>query len=338
MSQVNQYLSSLLTESGLGDAQDNVESGRLEISRYIVNKLLSKKFRKWRLDVECLLNIEEEVSAAIDDVRPIRIFFAQGAYKLWRVKSSPKVNWAEFFNISYLLQYIAPIAKVYNPGIELTYFFLTVLPQTHNNLSSEEIASYQQSFENLLNKFRPFLPKNISVRIVTDVDIHTRTKYDRLLAQAMAKAEERFLAWPVAKQADYMRRAWLNIKWKGVQDWTTLTEEQKARLVKRAVLYEYTATQDILIEDKKGKGVILSTLPKEDSIGIGSTYTSVAKHWVGEGVIETSNDTFYPRILSPSQYDLARLKKHIIMKTSVLDLEGFETIEVYPEHFDFTKK
>ncbi|KKU46600.1 MAG: hypothetical protein UX64_C0005G0017, partial [Microgenomates group bacterium GW2011_GWC2_46_7] len=137
---------------------------------------------------------------------------------------------------------------------------------------------------------------------------------------------------------DYIRRARLNIKWDGVEDWTQLSDEQKERQVERAVLYEYAATQVILEKDKERRGVILSTLPKEDSIGVGSTSTSIAKHWVGEGVLEESGGVFYPRILSPSQYEYAMGIKHKSIKTKIIPGDIFAEIEVYPRHFDFSQK
>ncbi len=338
---VNTYIESLLKHSGhyVPNETDQKILKNVGIPGYVKSKLVSKKYRKWRLDNECDELIDTEISNSIRESRPLKVFFSQGCYKLWRVMSSPNPNWAEFFNIAYLITYLSPIAAIYKPGVEITYYFLTVLPQTHNNLSEAEVISYKEGFIKLLNEFRKYLPDNLKVNLVTELDSRTRSKYDDELHQAMVYAEERFYSWNQAKQTDYIRRAWLNIKWNGVEPWHTLNKDQKLRIVKKAVLYEYAATQDILVKDKIGKGVILSTLPKEDSIGIGSTYTSVAKHWVGEGVLEDSGSgDFHSRILSPSQYGLAQMTPHELVDTGVIPISGFENIEVYPKSFDFTKK
>lgn len=334
----NSFLTQLLEGAGEYALTDNDLTiiSREGIVEYIKSKLYSKKFRKWKLDEECKNIVDNEVTRAVEEGRSINIFFAQGCYKLWRVASAPKANWAEFFNISYLTSYVAPIAAVYSPGVNLTYHFLTVLPQTHNNLSEHDVRAYYESFSAILSEYKKYLPENIRVNIATDLDLHNRSEYDDLLSKAMSMAEEKYSAWPQAKQDDYVRRAWLNIKWDGVQDWTDLGEKEKTRLVKRAVLYEYAATQDILMNDKKGRGVILSTLPKEDSIGIGSTATSVAKHWVGEGVLEMDKESFYPRILSPSQYEFAHKSVHETQQTTILSSLGFNSIEIFPRHFDFS--
>jgi hypothetical protein len=65
----------------------------------------------------------------------------------------------------------------------------------------------------------------------------------------------------------------------------------------------------------------------------------VAKHWVGEGVLENDRSQFYPRILSPSQYDLARITDHVLEKVNTLKgMPAFNTIEVFDKHFDFSQK
>lgn len=338
---VNAYLDHLMRMCGHYEpsAFDLQILKNLGIEKYIKSKLLSKKYRKWKLDEECNSLVEKEIATSISESRPIKVFFAQGCYKLWRVESAPNPNWAEFFNLAYVIAYLSPVVALYKPGVELTYYFLTVLPQTHNNLSQTEVDSYKRGFVTLLNIFKEYLPINFKINVVTELDSRTRAQYEEELHHAMVYAEERFYSWNQAKQTDYIRRAWLNIKWDGVESWSTFSEEQKLRLVKRAVLYEYAATQDILAKDKIGRGVILSTLPKEDSIGIGSTYTSVAKHWVGVGVLESSESKdFHTRILSPSQYSLAQMTSHEDVVVSVIPIQGFTRIDVYPKYFDFTKK
>lgn len=337
----NNYLRDLLQKSGnyVPSKEDGNLLKKVGLEKYIKSKLFSKKYRKWRVDEECRVLVDNEVSSAISENRPIRLFFAQGCYKLWRVESSPMPNWAEFFNLAYLVAYLSPVVASFQPGVELTYYFLTVLPQMHNNLSQKEVDEYKEGFLKILKIFQKYLPQNFIIKLTTELEEKTRSQYDDELQRAMVYAEERFYSWTQAKQTDYIRRAWLNIKWNGVEPWHITTEEQKTRLVKRAVLYEYAATQDILENDKKGRGIILSTLPKEASIGIGSTYTSVAKHWVGEGVLERYGENgFHARILSPSQYDLAQMTPHSVIDLDLLPLSGFDKIEVYPNYFDFTKK
>lgn len=337
---VQTYLRNLLEGAGEYALTDHdlriIE--RKGLQEFIIAKLYSKKYRKWSLDPQCEKLVVREVEEALAKGRSIEIFFAQGSYKLWRVASAPKANWAEFFNLAYLIAFLAPIAAAYKRGVSLTYYFLTILPQTHNNLSEGEVVAYLESFQDLINKFEPYLPGNISLKIERDLDAYSRRQYNSLLRRALSLADQEFFKWSKEKQNDYIRRARLNIKWDGVEDWTRLNDEEKEQKVEKAVLYEYAATQVILERDKEKRGVILSTLPKEDSISVGSTSTSIAKHWVGEGVLEESSGVYYPRILSPSQYEYAKGVEHKISRVKVLPGEIYARIEVYPRHFDFSQK
>lgn len=337
---IQTYLTNLLEGAGEYALMDtDVEIiEKKGIQAYITTKLFSKKFRKWSLDEQCVRLVEREVDEALSKDRPIDVFFAQGCYKLWRVSSAPRANWAEFFNLAYLISYIAPIAAAYKRGVNLTYYFLTVLPQTHNNLSEGEVVAYLESFQALIDKFANYLPGNINIRIERDLDAHSRRQYNSALKKALTLADKEFFDWPRAKQEDYIRRAKLNIKWDGVEDWTKLNEEEISKKVETAVLYEYAATQVILEKDKEKRGVILSTLPKGDSIGVGSTSTSIAKHWVGVGAIEENKGTFYPRIFSPSQYEYASSLKHKSVDVSLIPGKMFSKIEVFSKHFDFSQK
>lgn len=334
------YLSNLLEGAGEYALMD-LDAEIIEkkgLQAYVLSKLFSKKYRKWKLNDQCIRLVEREIDEALDKDRPIDVFFAQGCYKLWRVQSAPRTNWAEFFNLAYLISYIAPIASAYKRGVNLTYYFLTVLPQTHNNLSESEVVAYFESFQDLIYRFKTYLPDNINIKIERDLDAHSRKQYNSALKRALLLADTEYYNWPKAKQADYIRRAKLNIKWDGVEDWTELSEKEKDKKVEMAVLYEYAATQVILEKDKVKRGVILSTLPKEDSIGVGSTSTSIAKHWVGVGALEESKGILYPRIFSPSQYEYARKLNHESEKISLISEDAFSKIEVFPKHFDFSQK
>lgn len=337
---VQKYLINLLEGAGeYALTNEDVEIiDRKGIEDFVLAKLFSKKFRKWRIDEKCKKLVETEVDKALDEDRPIKLFFAQGSYKLWRIDSAPTGNWAEFFNLFYLISYVAPIAAAYKKGVELSYYFLTVLPQMHNNLSRDEVEQYKDSFERLLDKFRPYLPQNIVVKIETDLDGYTEREYGELLSRALVEAKSEFYKWPKEKQDDYLRRAHLNIKWNGVENWEILPKSEKDKKVEMALLYEYAATQVILEKDKANRGVILSTLPREDSIGVGSTSTSIAKHWVGVGVLEESNSTFYPRILSPSQYEYAKTQEHQTFEVDIVEGAVFSKIDVFSKHFDFSQK
>jgi hypothetical protein len=250
-----------------------------DVSKFAMAKLMSKKFRKWKLDPGCIERTQKAIDIKIEKNEPIKVIFFQGGYKLWRFPTSPESDWAEFFNLAYVLNYIAPLATVYKPGVELTYYCHTLLMETHDNLTTEEIKIYMDSFAHLQAKFQEHLPKNIKLSILRDADIYTRDEYFKALEEGKVKAEQDIEAWPDAKVKDFERMATLNIKWNGKEDWTKLSEEDKQEKIHLAALYEQAATSNLpKVMDlvKSPDTVLLFTKASPIFIGIGSTYTSMA--------------------------------------------------------------
>lgn len=76
-----------------------------DIQEYIYACLTSKKFRKTKMHESCVLRTKKAIDTNVTQNKPIRVVFPQGGYKLWRFPSSPNPDWAEVFNIRYLIEY-----------------------------------------------------------------------------------------------------------------------------------------------------------------------------------------------------------------------------------------
>lgn len=311
---VQKYLEGLLNKSSdyvlTEEEKSKSEKG---LAEYVYSKLTSKKFRKWKMDPDCEERTRNAIKIQLEKNEPIKVIYFQGGYKLWRFPSSPEADWAEFFNISYLINYLAPIANVYDKGVELTYYCHTLLMEKHDNLSTEEIKKYMDSFQFLIDEFSKFLPKNFTIKILRDADIYSRDEYFKALEDGRKMAEEQIKQWSEEKIKDHRRMSQLNIKWKGKEDWTKFSEKEKEEKLHLASVYEVAATSNLPKVMKAVKApnlVLLFTKPSTIFIGIGSTYTSVAKHWIGFGVLEKHKDSFIPRILSPSQFETVKKEKN----------------------------
>ena len=291
------------------------------IEAFVLARLLSKKFRKWKSDSACIDRTRQAIAQRVARHEPIPVVYFQGGYKLWRLPSSPEADWAEFFNIAYVLQYVAPIAAAYEKGVDVVYYMHTLLMEKHDNLTTEEITAYGRSFQKLIDAFATYLPSNITLRILRDADIYDRKSYFESLEVGRKIAERTFSSWPEEKVHNYTKMAKLNIKWKGKEDWSVLSEKDKDAKIRLALLYEEAAISSlpkVMEVVKSPANVLVFTKPTLSMIGIGSTYTSVAKHWVGFGVLEKDGERYYPRILSPSQYDKAK-----VMDTESVSVLGF---------------
>jgi hypothetical protein len=334
---VNQTLHNLLTQGEVNGIQNLPVT---DLESFIYQRLTSKKFRKTKMDEACIERTKNAIHDRISQKQALKVVYPQGGYKLWRFPSSPEADWAEFFNIAYLVEYLLPIANNYQPGVELVYYMHTLLMELHDNLTTEEIQAYVDSFQRLIDEFQKHLPKNFTISILRDADIYERDEYFQRLEEGKIKAAQEYVNWPEAKKQDYIRMAELNIKWQGKEDWTKLSGKERQQKLNDAAHYEMAATSNLerVFELVKAPGnVLVFTKATKDFIGIGSTRASMAKYWVGFGVLETSkNGQLQPRILTPSQYELTKQQPKSIPVT-LLKGKNFEEISVFDKVLDFRK-
>lgn len=334
---VNELLHTLLVQGSVVASHEVTN----DIEAFIYQRLTSKKFRKTKMDETCAERTKKAIQMRVSKEQPLKVVYPQGGYKLWRFPSSPKVDWAEFFNIAYLIEYLLPIAQSYKPGVELVYYMHTLLMELHDNLTTDEIQKYVDSFQQLINEFQRYLPENFTIKILRDADIYSRDEYFKRLEEGKTKAEAEYQQWPEEKRNDYIRMAKLNIKWNGKENWEKLSEKEKQGKLYDAALYEMAATSNLerVFEVVKAPdNVLLFTKATKDFIGIGSTKTSMAKYWVGFGVLETNaHGQVQTRILTPSQYELAMKEEHQLIEIELLPDENFKKILVFDKPFNFGK-
>ncbi len=335
------YLKSLLEKSSQYSLNtiDQDTLNKVGTESFIFNKLASKKFRKFKMQESCIERTRQAISMRVSKSEPIHIVYPQGGYKLWRLPSSPIVDWAEFFNISYILEYIAPIAASYKPGVQITYYMHTLLMEIHDNLTTEEIQLYVDSFEKLLEEFRKYLPNNITISILRDADIYSREEYFKALSGGKLKAEEEYKTWDDVKRNKFAKMANLNIKWKGREDWTKLNEKEKEEKIYQAALYESAATSQltrVAEKVKSSKNILIFTSASPAFIGIGSTKASMAKYWVGFGVLEKKGESFLPIVLTPKQYEDSKVMSFEKIPVDLFSNHNLREVLVFYKPFSFS--
>ncbi len=337
------YLENLLQKKATFQLSESDKAliNHQNLEQFILNKLKTKKFRKTKLDPECKKRTLQAIKHKLKLNKPLNFVFPQGGYKLWRLPSSPTVDWAEFFNIAYLIEYLTPICQAYEPGLSLTYYMHTLLMEVHDNLETKEIQAYIESFQKLLDSFKPFLPKNMSISIIKDADIYPRKQYFQALEKGKIQAFKIYETFDQKKLQTYEKMAQLNIKWQGKKDWTQLNKKEKHNKITDAILYEIAAGKYLPKVTKKIKAkenILLFTKGTNMFIGIGSTKASIAKYWVGFGVLVKRKKDYLPIILSPSQYKQALKTKHKVEKIQLIDLKNFKNILVFEKLFSFNTK
>ncbi len=338
---VQNYLKHLLQSSALYTLTelDQKQFEKIGVESFIFAKLSSKKFRKTKMDEHCIDRTQKAIHTKVKANQPISVVFPQGGYKLWRFPSSPTVDFAEFFNISYVLSYIAPIAAVYKPGVHLTYYMHTLLMELHDNLTIEEIQAYVDSFEQLLDEFRKHLPPNVKISILRDADLYTRKEYFEALEAGTQKAKEAYVQFTPEKKEYFARMSRLNIKWDGKENWTKLSDKEKDEKIYLAAIYEMSAVNElkkVAQTVKSSDNILVFTKGTPDFIGIGSTRASSAKYWVGFGVLVQKGDSLLPIVLTPSQYESVTKKPYQTVEVNVLPGANFKQILFFDQPFSFS--
>ena len=80
------------------------------------------------------------------------------------------------------------------------------------------------------------------------------------------------------------------------------------------------------------------TVTNDKFVGVGTTKTSIVKHWTGFGVLEKKDDKFYERVVSPSQFKQIIENKHTTENIDLVNLKNLKEVWIFNERFDFVNK
>jgi hypothetical protein len=338
-----QHLKNLLESSSYYELtkHDNDFLIKNNIKEFIKSKLLSKKFRKWKPSDEAISRLEKAVDIAIKTNSPVKIIYPQGGYKLWRLPSSPEVDWAEFFNIAYVLKYISPILKTYAPGVELIYYMHTLVPERHDNLTTEEINSYVDSFQKLIDHFLQHSSKNLRIVISKDADFYeSREEYFEELESHLENGKAKFNTKDEAAKKISLTTSKLNLKIDGFEDLSNLNEDELNERILKGAYYEQAIsflskpTPFTKADDK----VLIFSISAGEFIGIGTTKASITKFWVGYGVLAQKGDSFREIILSPKQFDTVKSENYKSEQINLIDLKNFKEVRIFESLPNFSNK
>jgi len=172
---LNQFLKNKITDCSdyiLTNEDNNIleKKGKEE---FIIGKLLSHKFRKRSIDAKTARHLKLSVNLNISKNQPILFITSWGGYKMWRLPFYPYPDWAELFAISYYCSFLAPITKIYEPGVKLCFFSDDYIAEKINNIPHDSLRSYVETFRLLVGMFRNSLPNNLSIGVNGIFDIYS---------------------------------------------------------------------------------------------------------------------------------------------------------------------
>lgn len=305
------------------------------IETFVFRKLTSKKFRKTALDTDSEEQIKTAIHKNVTENKPIKFTYPFGGYKIWRVPTYPSVDWAEFFTISYVLRYVAPILQAYRPGVELYFSSDDIVIELIDNYPREDLDGYVASFKQLLAEFGAFLPANMHLELKRVVpDYYTLEEYNEEFNKLYQEFKEQGFD---DQRIQKLEQAFtFNFQIKGKHDYSNISEEAL-----REIWHDLMFWSDAYLKLSKRKDfvrgedkIVLFSQPIPLAIDIGSNSTSKAKFWAGMGVIEQSNGKLYERIMSPRQWS-ENEEIAIWEKVDLLKSQNFSTIPVFNKRFNF---
>lgn len=267
----------------------------------IFRLLMSKKFRKYSVPPKYQAIIKAALKKNIANKESLQISWPFGGYKLWRLEETPEPDWAELFTFIYLARWLKPVCAIYPPGTTLTFWFDEVVICKLNNIPQNDLDTYQKSFTSLITFIKPLLPSNLKFEIFLErSQYESETAFVAGLAIEMENLKQMRITKPEPLTDEAIRSIEMNVK---------LTPEQakdpqwreKVDLMHYAY-YNLQEKQNRVRPSYTSANITaFTTFFEPNVIPIGTTKTSIAKFWVGVGVLKKDGESFKEYILSPKQ-------------------------------------
>lgn len=329
-----EYLKSRLRAS---QAPKTVAAPADNVEEQLFRLLTRKPYRKWKVSDTYSSEIKKQITFCVASGQPLTPVWFFGGYKLWSLVSSPEPDWAEFFSIAYFLEYVAPVAALYAPGVKFEFWTAHAsIMKRQSNIPDKVCTEYRKAFETILQCFRSFLPRNVTIELHSFAEQYPdEAEYSRELEAHIADVVKQYeTAWSPELKERKAKTSRMNIQWNGDEDWTTLSETEREEKIRMGpIVHDGYCRLRGVQDGVRGPGRFdLSATPlPSGSIPIGMTKTSVTKFWTGFGVLERRADGFADRILSPKQLESVESVEHETVPVDLVPLKNFKTIRVYPE-------
>lgn len=307
---VNEYINNKLLNI------DNIDT---KLETKMIDRLFAKKFRKYSIDPQVRIDVEAKLDNIIKKKLPLNFVPSFGGYKHWWSPSYPTIDWAEIFNMKFMLEYLAPICANYS-GEEgsIEYESEEIILSELNNVPQSGLDEYTRTFRQALGFFNS---KQNYVKMKLSLAREQYKNYNfnkqKLLARInamMPEYTERFNNYPKEEQEKRIQKARTNFKLDGVVDYTNLSNEEKEELYKKSRIFneafldaDYEVRGNDFFEKENNIPLLFSfgLGPGGESwLHIGSSKSSMTDFWAGTGILEIREDgKIIERILSRKQFE-----------------------------------
>ncbi|MBW7943699.1 MAG: hypothetical protein H3C64_15285 [Candidatus Kuenenia stuttgartiensis] len=304
------------------------------LSEFIFARITSTKFRRTGLDDVTNSDIRFKIRHQVLQNNPISFSIPFGAYKNWHLWSYPEPDWAEVFNLAYMIRFLAPISAVYEPGAQLNYTFSDDVMDIVSNIPKNDYKRYIKVFLGLLSKFQETLPDNVVLRLVRINDLY---KDNDQLLEMQINFKDNQNNWSTKyteeERSKKIASARYNLKLNGVIDLTNLNADQlEEKFLQSAMWCDALDSLNLRRKFNKGTANIQIVFVKGPYLGLhlGSCETSIGQAWVKTGLVEIRDSGYFPTMLSHSQFTLLKQEVEFLnVDTLFRDLsQNFSVIPV----------
>ncbi len=215
----------------------------------------------------------------------------------------------------YYAKWLKPIVEVYKPGIVLDFASDDMIVERMNNIPPDDTEAYRKSFNDSIKFLERYLPENLKFTFTPISSFYTQEEFEKDLQDKIEKKKIEFNGLPVLDDKK-KRMVEMNVKLKEGQDKDSQWRE-KVELIHQAYFAVDKRRPYTRAKDK----ILVFPYPLKDGkcIAVGTTKTSVAKFWVGMGVLRKKDDKYIESVLSPSQIKNVEINEEPI---SIENLSG----------------
>lgn len=288
-----------LLDDKLGNKQD-----LRDLCVFSLGHLIAARYSGKAQSLDAIGYTLNKLSNAMADEKAIIFTFCFGGYKSHTSPSHPEVDWAELFNLNYLVCYLYPLFKNYKYGIEIEYESEEVSIQ-FNNVPQKKTDRYTASFLKLIEYYKNKLSEkydiDIPIRLVVARDLYKGgvTELYRLIDRKKEEYREIFESLPNSEQDKWIKRAKSNYMWEdGIIKYGEISDDEKNKIYKEArITNEAFLDADYILREEWFEnpyripltgtwGTMPSAQPIDGWLHIKSTEYSKVDCWIGTGFLE----------------------------------------------------
>lgn len=332
----------------------NVDNLPTELNGTMVDRLFAKKFRKYAISPEVRQNVSAKLDNILAKKLPLTFVPSFGGYKHWWAPTYPAIDWAEIFNMKFMLEYLAPIFLNYDGNkTTIEYESEEVILSELNNIPQSGLDEYTKTFRAACDFFNGLLGDKVSLKLSLAREQYKDYGFDKQkllkrIDEMMPEYVERFNSYDKDDQERRILKAKTNFKLDGVKDFSHMSEREQYDLFKWSRIFD----EAFLDADFEVRGNDFfekeNNIPLLFSFGlgpggeawlhIGSSKSSMVDFWAGMGILELREDgSIVERIVSRSQYEQIKDKLVDVAVESKVSYicNNLKHIQVYEGKLDF---